>query len=91
MSIEVNLPDNLTIHHIANHLEELKNQVGNAQTQITFNAAELETFDTSGLQSLLVLVKNAQTRDVSINWQNVQDSLLQGAQSLGLAEALELN
>lgn len=90
MSIEITLPDNLTIHHISNHFSAIKDQVAQAQTQITLDAANLETFDTSGIQMLLVVIKSALEKGIAINWQNTTEQLKQGANSLGLAQELKL-
>lgn len=90
MSNQVILPENLTIHHIKQHFDELKTQVQGETESLTFDAGRVENIDTSGLQMLLVLVKDLQARNVSLNWLNLNDTIKESAQSIGLDQALVL-
>jgi len=53
-------------------------------------ASELERVDTAGLQLLIVFLRAAHERGLSLNWRDVSPALAGSAQLLGLVEALEL-
>jgi len=90
MSSEIKLPNNLTIHHIEEHFNELNTQFNDSADEITLEASAVETIDTAGLQTLLILIKTALENDKSILWTEVPDILKTSATKLGLSDALLL-
>lgn len=90
MSSEIKLPENLTIHHIDDHFNELSQQFNDAGSEIKIEASAVETIDTAGLQTLLVLVKNTLENDKTISWENTPDILTISSEKLGLSQALLL-
>ncbi len=90
MSHKIDLPQNLTIHHIDGHFNALRDQFDDSEDTISINAAEVETIDTSGLQSLLILVKTAKENGNTIEWQNVPEILSTGAKKIGIEASLAL-
>ncbi len=91
MSTEIKLPENLTIHHIDNHFNELNKLFDGAENEITIEASAVETIDSAGLQTLLVLIKNSLDSDKKISWENTPDILQSSSDKLGLSEALLLS
>ena len=91
MSNEIKLPENLTIHHIEAHFNELSKLFNDCGDEISMDASNVETIDTAGLQTLLVLVTNAMENGKSITWSNTSDALKTGAEKLGLMEDLHLS
>lgn len=90
MSDAIQLPQNLTIHHIEEHFNELNEKLSAIDSDITFDAAELESIDTSGLQTLVVCVNAILNHDRNIKWENVPEILSSSAQKIGLEQALRL-
>ncbi len=90
MSNTIQLPQNLTIHHIEEHFNELNEKLNAVGDEMTFDASEVETVDTSGLQTLLVLVKSSVENGKKLNWENVPDILSSSAKKIGLDQALQL-
>jgi len=90
MSSEIKLPENLTIHHIDDHFNELNQQFSDADNEIKIEASAVETIDTAGLQTLLVLVKNTLENDKTISWENTPEILTTSSEKLGLSQALLL-
>lgn len=88
MSEAIQLPENLTIHHIDTQYNELNKQFNDAGDQISIDASMLETIDTSGLQSLLALVNTANENGKKVVWQNTPDILTTSAKKIGIDEAL---
>ncbi|WP_040725631.1 STAS domain-containing protein [Thiomicrorhabdus sp. Kp2] len=90
MSNIIQLPENLTIHHIEGHFNELNKKFNDMGDEITFQASAVETIDTSGLQTLLVLVKAAVENGKKVVWQDVPETLKLNAEKLGIASELSL-
>ncbi|MBE0494452.1 MAG: STAS domain-containing protein [Thiomicrospira sp.] len=90
MSSQVTLPENLTIHHINDHFSELKQSVMSENENLVFDAGQIDSIDTSGLQMLLTLVENLKSRQVPFNWQNVNSTLKDNALNIGLVTQLQL-
>lgn len=90
MSQSICLPESLTIHQISEHFEQIKQSVADASNSLTIDAGALDNIDTSGVQMLLVLVKNLVERGIEINWQNQTGALLDSANKLGLSQELRL-
>ncbi|QCU90430.1 STAS domain-containing protein [Thiomicrorhabdus sediminis] len=91
MATEVQLPENMTIHYIETHFGEINKAFNEADNEIVINANKLETIDTSGLQSLLTLIKYAAEQQKQVSWQDTPEVLEQGAEKIGLSQALQLN
>lgn len=90
MSNQVNLPENLTIHHINDQFSEIKGIIQSETDQIVFDAGAIEAIDTSGVQMLLALIEDLNSRQVDFSWQNPNDLLRESAKNLGLSEQLQL-
>lgn len=90
MSDTIELPQNLTIHHIEeqfNQISELMNEVGD---QVVLDASKVETIDTSGLQTLLVAVKTLEEKEAEFSWESPTEILTTSAQKIGIHDALGL-
>lgn len=90
MSTEIKLPENLTIHHIDNHFNELNKLFDEAENEIKIEASAVETIDSAGLQTLLILIKNGLENDKIISWSSVSDTVQSSSDKLGLSQALLL-
>ena len=90
MSNIIQLPENLTIHHIESHFNELNEKFNDIGDEIIFQASAVETIDTSGLQTLLVLIKTALDNGKKVVWQDVPDVLKLNAEKLGIASDISL-
>lgn len=86
----IELPENLTIHHIQEQFRELKFAFQSDLETYQINAEKVESVDTSGLQSLLVLIKLAQNNQKTIVWNGVNETLRNGAEKIGLLDKLLL-
>ncbi|GAB6069787.1 hypothetical protein JCM30760_08840 [Thiomicrorhabdus hydrogeniphila] len=90
MSNIIQLPESLTIHHIESHFNELNTKFNEIDDEIIMGASAVENVDTSGLQTLLVLVQTAVSNGKSITWQDVPDVLKTGAEKLGIKQELSI-
>lgn len=90
MSNVIQLPQNLTIHQIEEQFNDLNLKLDEMEDDVIFDAAAVETVDTSGLQTLLVLSKAAIDNGKKLEWQNVPDVLSSSAKKIGVDEALAL-
>lgn len=88
MSNLIQLPENLTIHHIEGHFNDLNQKFNDMGDEIVIEATALETIDTSGLQALAVLVKSAQNSGKKISWQDTPEVLTSSAKKIGLEQEL---
>lgn len=86
----IELPENLTIHHIEEQFRELKLAFESDSETFKINATKVESVDTSGLQALLSLIKYAQNKQKNIVWDGVNDELRNGAKKIGLVDKLLL-
>ena len=91
MSTEIKLPENLTIHHIDNHFNELNQLFNSAENEIKIEASAVETIDSAGLQTLLILIKNSLDNNKTIAWENTPDIIQTSSEKLGLSQALLLS
>jgi len=91
MSSEIKLPSNLTIHHIDEHFNELNTKFNDSADEVTIEASAVETIDTAGLQTLLILIKTALENDKSVLWSGTPDILKTSATKIGLSDALLLS
>lgn len=88
MSNVIQLPESLTIHHIENHFNELNTKFNDIDDEITIEASAVENVDTSGLQTLLILIKTALDNGKTVTWQEVPETLKLSAEKLGLQQQL---
>ena len=91
MSTEIKLPENLTIHHIDNHFNELNQLFSDAENEIKIEASAVETIDSAGLQTLLILIKNSLDNDKTVTWENTPDIIQTSSDKLGLSQTLLLS
>lgn len=91
MSNEIKLPENLTIHHIEAHFNELNKLFDHSGDEVFLDASGVETIDTAGLQTLLILVSNAIENGKSITWLNASEIIKTSAEKLGLMHELHLS
>lgn len=91
MSNSIQLPQNLTIHYIEEHFNNLNEILNLSHENITFNAKDVETIDTSGLQTLLVIATTLVQNGKKISWENPTEILTTSAKKIGIDEALQLN
>lgn len=89
MSNQIQLPENLTIHHIEDHFNELNKKLNeDLGDEIVLDASAVESIDTSGLQTLLVLVKSTTDNGKKVSWQNVPEILSSSAKKIGIEQEL---
>lgn len=86
----IDLPDSLTIHQIESQFGDLKIAFQSDASTLNLNAENLDTIDTSGLQVLLILVKDALSDNKTIIWHNISETLRTSAEKIGLSEKLQL-
>lgn len=86
----INLPESLTIHTIEKNYNEINAAVSDLGDDIVFDAQAIENIDTSGLQSLVLIIKTAQNNHKTVRWQNANETLTDAAHKTGLLEALQL-
>ncbi|VAW48599.1 hypothetical protein MNBD_GAMMA04-1602 [hydrothermal vent metagenome] len=91
MSTEIKLPENMTIHHIDNHFNELNLLFNDAESEIKIEASAVDTIDSAGLQTLLILIKNSLDNDKTITWENTPEIIQTNSDKLGLSQALLLS
>lgn len=90
MSNEIKLPENLTIHHIEAHFNELNKLFNDSGDEVSMDASSVDTIDTAGLQALLILVTNAIENGKVITWLNPSEIIKTSAEKLGLMQELQL-
>ena len=57
---------------------------------VQLQAGDLERTDAGGLQLLLLFVRSARRRGLTLDWRSVSPALASSAELLGLSSALEL-
>lgn len=90
MSHQINLPENLTIHHINSQFSELKQTITSSEGTVVFDAGAVDSIDTAGLQMLLVFIRNLESRNINFSWQNASEQLIDSAKNLNLTLELKL-
>ena len=90
MSLTIELPQNLTIHYIEEHFNKMNEELIDSGNNVIFDAKEVETIDTSGLQTLLVITQAIINNGKSISWENTPEILSTSAQKIGIDQALQL-
>ncbi|QKI89527.1 STAS domain-containing protein [Thiomicrorhabdus xiamenensis] len=91
MSSTITLNDSLIINQIEEQFSQLNAQFNEAENDIIIDAAAVDTIDTAGLQSLLMLIQTAETNGKSIRWESPSETLVTSADKLGLSAILRLN
>ena len=91
MANTITLPESLTIQTIESAYNDMASATSDSGDHIVFDAKALENIDTSGLQSLLVIIQTAQSNQKSIAWKNANETLLNAAKKTGLSKALLLS
>jgi len=89
--LTIKLPEMLTIHHIESLKGTLQLEFQSEQKEIKIDTESLENIDTSGLQLLTLLVRDALAANKTITWQNQNEVLTSSADRVGLSDALQLN
>ncbi|WP_024850794.1 STAS domain-containing protein [Hydrogenovibrio kuenenii] len=87
----ITLPESLTIHQIEGHLGDLRMAFQADADTLNLEASSIEAIDTSGLQLLLALIKQAQSQNKTIQWITPSEQLTTSATKLGLTEKLMLS
>lgn len=88
-SVEVDLPENLTIANIHPVHEKFEALVDDkANDHITIHAAGVSRADTAGIQLLHSFVVAAKERQISLEWDNPSEKLCSAADILGMKEFL---
>lgn len=87
-SIKIDCADVMDISGVA-ELSSMLQEIGNGFT-VTFKAEGVERIDTSTLQLLTSFIRDASTRDISVEWKNPSAALINSARLLGLVEHLHL-
>jgi len=91
MANTISLPESLTIHTIDTSYNEINTSVPDSGDDIILDAEAVENIDTSGLQSLLMIIQTAKSNQKNISWQNTNETLKEAAKKIGLSEALLLD
>lgn len=91
MSVQINLPESLTIHQIDENYAQLLEQLDISEQSVEINGAAVESIDTSGLQALIVLIRQAQENNNQVTWTEKSEILMQSAEKLSLTDVLLLN
>lgn len=87
----ITLPESLTIHHIEGQLGDLRLAFQTDGDTLNLEASKVEAIDTSGLQLLLALIKQALADNKTIQWVTPSEQLTTSASKLGLTEKLMLS
>lgn len=91
MSSTITLNDSLIINQIEQQFAQLSAQFNEAENEILLDGEAVDTVDTSGLQCLLMLIKNASEQGKNVSWLSPSETLKVSAEKLGLVESLKLN
>jgi anti-anti-sigma regulatory factor len=86
----INLDSNLTIQHVVQLYEKLK-KAYDANNSIEINAAQVSSIDTSTLQLLVALKKNALKQQKEVIFVEPSRRFIESADLLGLLEILDLD
>ncbi len=77
------------ISQVANYHEQF-NKLLNDHKKIVFNAENIERIDGAGLQLLTAFFKQAESLEISVQWQNCSEVLKNSAKLSGLTGSLRL-
>jgi anti-anti-sigma regulatory factor len=86
----INLEANLTIQHVVQLYEKLKKSY-DANNSIEINAAQVSSIDTSTLQLLVALKKNAVKQQKEVIFVAPSRRFIESAELLGLLDILDLD
>ena len=90
-SVELELPENLTVAHVQALHEQLETLVDDKKNDsIIAHAKDVRRVDTAGLQLLLVAKEAAKERQISWVWVEPSDVLVGGARLLGMHTKLDI-
>jgi len=79
----------LDITQVANYHEQF-NKLLNEHKNIIINAENIERIDGAGLQLLTAFFKQAESLEISVQWQSCSDVLKNSAKLSGLTGSLKL-
>lgn len=91
MSLQITLPENLTIHNINEQFSAIKQNLESIDDDVIIDAVSVDSIDTSGLQMLLVVIQFLTSNNIMFSWQNVPEIMQESAIHLGLANQLQLS
>lgn len=86
--LTVDLADDLSIGEIRTVADALK--AVPTDSELNLNAEEVSVVDSAGIQLLLSWTIHLRKQNVAFNWSHVPDVLLSVAETLGVAETLQL-
>lgn len=91
-TVDISLPENLTIANVHGLHEELEALVGQHENdRVVIHAESVNRADTAGLQLLLAFVHTAKEHQITLDWQEPSEKLISAANVLGLEEALGIH
>lgn len=90
MSQSITLPENMTIHYAAEHMNFLNEELLSAEGEIVFDVSAVETIDSAGMQLLLVVIQSLNEKGLTVQWSNLNDLFVDSVRNIGLADSLQL-
>lgn len=91
-SIELQLPENLTIAHVNNLHEQMESLINQSDHDaISVQAEAVTRADTAGIQLLFAFSKAAKEHSITLSWKKPSDVLVGAAKTLGLDSTLGFN
>lgn len=91
-TIDIDLPENLTIANIHSLYEELEALVDKQDCDaVVFKASAVQRADTAGIQLLAAFVVATRERQISVTWDDPSDKLCNAADLLGLAKSIGIH
>lgn len=91
-TVNVNLPENLTIANIHSLHEQLESLVDKQECDsVILNADSVQRADTAGLQLLLAFVHASRERQIEVTWDHPSDKLCIAADILGLSKSIGIH
>ncbi len=88
-SNEINLGDSLGIQDVAQVLADI-GQAFDLAIPIELKGGDVERIDGAGLQLLSMLMKSGEEKGVKISWNSASESIVEGANQLGIQDRLQL-
>ena len=91
-SIELQLPENLTIAHVNNLHEQMESLINQQDHDaISVQADAVSRIDTAGVQLLFAFSKSAKEHSISLTWKSPSETLVGAAKTLGLDTSIGFN
>ena len=91
-TVELELPENLTVAHVQALHEQLEALVDDKKNDgIVARAKDVRRVDTAGLQLLLVAREAAKERQINWTWDAPSEVLVSGARLLGMHSKLDIH